>query len=83
MARFVAVAIGVLALTVGGTAAGERPGRIAFARDAGIQFELFTVAPDGSHWSAARDSQLRGARSADADAIRSGAIVSALERGVV
>ena len=48
MARSVAVAIGVLALTVGGTTAGERSGRIAFARDVGLRFELFTVAPDGT-----------------------------------
>jgi TolB protein len=48
MTRVVAVAIGVLTLAAGGTAAGERPGRIAFARDVGVQFELFTVAPDGT-----------------------------------
>ena len=48
MARVVAAAIGVLTLAVGGSAAGERAGRIAFARDPGSQYELFTVAPDGS-----------------------------------
>jgi Tol biopolymer transport system component len=47
VARFVAAAIGILALAAGGTAAGERPGRIAFARP-GLQSELFTVAPDGT-----------------------------------
>jgi Tol biopolymer transport system component len=48
VARFVALAIGVLTLAAGGTAAAERPGRIAFARDADFQSELFTVAPDGT-----------------------------------
>lgn len=48
MARLVAVAIGVLTLAAGGTAAAEREGRIAFARDTGFQSELFTVAPDGT-----------------------------------
>jgi Tol biopolymer transport system component len=40
--------LGALSLAAGGDAAGERGGRIAFARDVGFQFEVFTVAPDGT-----------------------------------
>jgi Tol biopolymer transport system component len=40
--------LGALALAAGGDSAGERGGRIAFARDVGFQFELFMVAPDGT-----------------------------------
>lgn len=40
--------LAALALAAGGNSAGERGGRIAFARDALFQSELFTVAPDGT-----------------------------------
>jgi TolB protein len=42
------VAVGLLTLVAGGSAAGERAGRIAFVRDTGPEYELFTVAPDGT-----------------------------------
>lgn len=46
--RAFAVVLGTLAFAAGGDAAGDRVGRIVFARDVGSQFELFSVAPDGT-----------------------------------
>jgi TolB protein len=40
--------LGALALAAGGDSAGTPGGRIAFAQDVGVQFELFSVAPDGT-----------------------------------
>jgi len=48
VARSVVVAFAILALAAGGSAAGERSGRIAFVRYVGPHQELFTVAPDGT-----------------------------------